>query len=573
MITTEPWYIDPSIYQTLPQKGGSTYTLVAAGKSDFQKVNDLYQKSPVKGYFISQLQVVHNPAMSRQFEGKVMTLDARAGKPAFSPKWNAESEVALRTRVDQSLKTLTVHSPTSRNVLLFPAFHGTKAPLLDSIFETGFANLATTDSGFFGKGIYNTTHASYAHRVYSDGTLLFNWVAFFSAYPVTLPDMSKLQGGSNYSNYDAHYALVNPKNPQNPNEVIYLPITAIQTPIYDELVVFDSAHVLPRYLVTLSPEGLNLTPLTSSVTGLTLMMSLGACLPDAPLSTKPFLEQQIALLATHLNSPLTPGELSLFRILERTKGETDPTIKLTLFSRITKLIGIAPLTLPPPQVQIAAPQIIFPPSQPSLPPQAFGKAQWAKYFGDIGVEPSLPPDIQSILESPCPFLPGKKTKETHLLTLIPAKINGHLLTLNKLEELIQNPKQGHKTKYRYYTADVKTELGSRPIQQTHWVLMPRDVIPGSRSKSYVDQQKLVAQYPHYQVPQALAAAVCVLMEHVVSGTHLYGVNPPTCTQCEESVKGYQVVLGGFDYGGLNVDYNSHTVWGLGNIGVGALRKF
>ena len=199
--------------------------------------------------------------MTRQFEGKVMRLDARANSATFGPKWNTESEVSLRTRVDQSLKKVTLRSPTYRNVLFFPAFHGTKAPLLDSIFQTGFANLATTDSGFFGKGIYNTTHASYAHCVYSDGTLLFNWVAFFSAYPVTLPDMSRLHGGANYSNYDAHYALVHPKNPNNSNELVYLPITAMQIPTYDELVVFDSAHALPRYLVTLSPVGLNLKPL------------------------------------------------------------------------------------------------------------------------------------------------------------------------------------------------------------------------------------------------------------------------------------------------------------------------
>ena len=37
---------------------------------------------------------------------------------------------------------------------LFPLWHGTRPEVLDSVLNTGFANLATTDDGFFGKGLY-----------------------------------------------------------------------------------------------------------------------------------------------------------------------------------------------------------------------------------------------------------------------------------------------------------------------------------------------------------------------------------------------------------------------------------
>ena len=43
-----------------------------------------------------------------------------------------------------------------------------------------------------------------------------------------------------------------------------------------------------------------------------------------------------------------------------------------------------------------------------LAPSAFGKAQWEKYFGDVGVEPPLPEIIYGILNSPCPFWKEKK---------------------------------------------------------------------------------------------------------------------------------------------------------------------
>src|SRR3981189_1843179 len=53
---------------------------------------------------------------------------------------------------------------------------------------------------------------------------------------------------------------------------------------------------------------------------------------------------------------------------------------------------------------------------------AFGKAMWAKYFGDSGIEPPLPSTIPEILNSRCPFWPDKKVRQTHLLVLIPETV-------------------------------------------------------------------------------------------------------------------------------------------------------
>ena len=74
-------------------------------------------------------------------------------------------------------------------VKIIPLWHGTRPEILDSIFRTGYANLASTDSGFFGKGLYGAHEAEYSHRVYAKGALILNWVATFSAYPVIDGDM------------------------------------------------------------------------------------------------------------------------------------------------------------------------------------------------------------------------------------------------------------------------------------------------------------------------------------------------------------------------------------------------
>jgi len=122
------------------------------------------------------------------------------------------------------------------------------------VISTGFANLATTDPGFFGKGIYGTTDVEYANRVYvkSSGVLVLNKVAYLSGFPVIKTD--KLNGSANYGNYDAHFVLVSPNNPNDPLEVNYYPTLPNRLPTYTELVVFHQAASLPCYRVELQPS-------------------------------------------------------------------------------------------------------------------------------------------------------------------------------------------------------------------------------------------------------------------------------------------------------------------------------
>lgn len=77
----------------------------------------------------------------------------------------------------------------------------------------------------------------------------------------------------------------------------------------------------------------------------------------------------------------------------------------------------------------------------------FGKRKWEKYVGDLEAEPSLPSKIFEILQSPCPFWPGKRVLDTHLLVLVSKTVNEQPLTLRVVGELVQKPKEGHATKY------------------------------------------------------------------------------------------------------------------------------
>ena len=146
------------------------------------------------------------------------------------------------------------------------------------------------------------------------------------------------------------------------------------------------------------------------------------------------------------------------------------------------------------------------------------------------------------------------------------------LTLNSLGELIKAPRQGgHPTQYQYYDSSIQTQYGAIPCGGSHWVLMTRDVLPGTRSKAYAAQQAVLASFRFreggYQVPMLLEAAVAVLMEHAVTGTRLYSDAPWTYTRCQEAYNAsWQTVFGGFAAAGPRVySYTDHDKCGLAGV--------
>ena len=214
----------------------------------------------------------------------------------------------------------------------------------------------------------------------------------------------------------------------------------------------------------------------------------------------------------------------------------------------------------------------------------FGKAEWAKYYGNVGAEPPLPKNIVQILEGPCPIWPGKKVSDTHLLVLIPAKVNGRFLTLNSLEGLIKKPKAGHSTKYRTGGHYTRKEFGNKFISSSYWILFSKDVIPGSRKKGYTNQCKLVKELSiktriSYAVPHALEAAVAISTHYVRSGARLYSDNPNTSTRCQERLAkihtGWPVVVGGFSLSkGFSVHVpETHNQFVHNPHGMAVVRKF
>ncbi|MDJ0652359.1 MAG: hypothetical protein QNJ27_05075, partial [Simkaniaceae bacterium] len=164
--------------------------------------------------------------------------------------------------------------------------------------------------------------------------------------------------------------------------------------------------------------------------------------------------------------------------------------------------------------------------------------------------------------------------ETHMLVLIPQFVNKIHLTLNFLQVMILSPQGGgHKTNYTYhYYLDVaQREIGSRPAPLSYWALLTKDILPGSRNKTYSQQQVLIKK--PYTVPQALEIVTGILMHHVQAGEKLYPASPKTYTRCQERYKtGRYALIGAFSSAGIEIGGypadNRQT-----ESGMGCVRRF
>ena len=214
---------------------------------------------------------------------------------------------------------------------------------------------------------------------------------------------------------------------------------------------------------------------------------------------------------------------------------------------------------------------------------AFGNDKWAQCFGPdvIKDEPvgedfaSLPwseviEDFRNIKK----VFPERKATDSLMLVRLPKTLNGGL-SINSLGTLATQHFPANVNGYRNIWANIVQQLGNQSISESYWVLMTKDVLPGSRSQSYPTQQQMVADLAEqslrgYRVPGTLEAITCILSQYFDSSMRLFSDKPWTYTRCLENIGGYQLIVGGFAPAGLDVIY-SYDV--SGHVAVASLRKF
>jgi hypothetical protein len=212
---------------------------------------------------------------------------------------------------------------------------------------------------------------------------------------------------------------------------------------------------------------------------------------------------------------------------------------------------------------------------------AFGTDKWVKCFGtDVVKEEDKREDFSSLpikefIEA-CRksklIFPDKSARSSLMLVRLPKTLSGQL-TLKSLGELARKFFPESYTGSRYGWSSIVAALGDTPIDKSCWVLMTKDVLPGSRSKSCAQQQAIVTALAAntlipFKVPTVLEAAVCILSQYVERKTRLFGDNPWSYTRCKDEIQGDHTIVG-FAPDGLRVGRNCYV---SGIVGVAALLK-
>jgi len=165
------------------------------------------------------------------------------------------------------------------------------------------------------------------------------------------------------------------------------------------------------------------------------------------------------------------------------------------------------------------------------PQNIFGKKEWEKYLKetweksfDVGEEPLLPSNTDVLLESPCPFFPEEKIKDTHMLTLIPEYVNGKEVNLSSFNELLHNPDSF------WLHRLVEKSPSSTTGCQSHWVLMLKKEIPGTRGQTFDENKAYIDCKNGYELPHALDAAISLYMNFI-----MHDVKKSLSVRCQEMV--------------------------------------
>lgn len=181
----------------------------------------------------------------------------------------------------------------------------------------------------------------------------------------------------------------------------------------------------------------------------------------------------------------------------------------------------------------------------------FGIEEWSSLYGVNFTKKQLReiadfPWSEDVLNAPCPFVKGKKVKETHFAFLGLNSFKGKPLTILKWQELHPASKQ---PQFYSYAPDCwygKEEFVAKKTSDFRWHLMSKEIVPDSTNKTYQEQTKMLPN--EYEVPFAVEEVAKEILYFKKNGVYL---NPNRYARCQDlGSSGARVYIGFFSRYGL-----------------------
>lgn len=199
----------------------------------------------------------------------------------------------------------------------------------------------------------------------------------------------------------------------------------------------------------------------------------------------------------------------------------------------------------------------------------FSEADWASYYGPAQ---KLNPEVEDVLNGPCPFNKGKLVKDTHFAFMGMPAINGEPLTIAKWLELhpADDQPKFYFTNDPWHVGQPHTDVATL---EPRLYLLLREIVPGS-TNSTPEQQ--VAMLPEgYEVPTTIAEVTKDILVFRKTGKRCNGSRWAACK--ERTVKTDKADAGNVSCVGLFHGIGLNVYGWVGDqrdlVGVGASRKF
>lgn len=202
-----------------------------------------------KGYKINKIFVVQNEAVETAFNSEIQKLSQKwiHSSHLFKKEDWKESHTSKRQKVMDRFNQYCNQFDWNkkRDIKIIPVVHGTNESAVWGICNSGFSSLALLNEGFYGRGIYFTSHIPYAASYSKQDTEYIFIISFIipgNVFPVVEDPNGEesLKGKPNKVGYQSHYVSINKEGfpPEDPKKAEY-----------DEFVIFQESQVLPRYVV------------------------------------------------------------------------------------------------------------------------------------------------------------------------------------------------------------------------------------------------------------------------------------------------------------------------------------
>lgn len=219
------------------------------GSQEFNQIDSLLTTSFKKGPLrLSKITAIYNKSLTVSFinQWKITITRKIQSSEQFFP--NTYKKNQDKMKVMDHYENNILRYGNEMPIPLVPVLHGTDLNVAKKIAKTGFASLSSLDAGYFGKGIYFTTHLLYT-LPYSCGkrnpSVILSYVNMGNIFPVTEDHRgsNSLLGSAIKSSYNSHFALT------NKDGVIYNKDN--DNIICDEIVVGQESQILPAFIITL----------------------------------------------------------------------------------------------------------------------------------------------------------------------------------------------------------------------------------------------------------------------------------------------------------------------------------